>query len=185
MKVELFAAITEIVRKHFANVEKTKQYQPFAATRIGPVGIVTMDAVGHDMVEGVLKDIEDEIRILPEMQKVTEPGITMTARLPGTRTNSKVKVWVHGDYGDAQVDGAIDGLRRWQEELGPGEELDIKYELWEIGTLSCARGVERNFKLRRNSDLPSRDELRLKTCAEIEAELDRKHGKPKCRCVHK
>lgn len=177
MKVELFAAITEIVRKHFANVEKTKQYQPFAATRIGPVGIVTMDAVGHDMVEGVLKDIAEELRMLPDIKKVCEPGIRMTAHLPGTRTDGRM--WIVCDYGDEQVDSAIDVLRRWQEELGPDEELDVHYELWEIGTLSCAMGVERDFKLRRLGALPSKDKLRLKTCAEIEAALDRKHGKTK------
>lgn len=184
MKVELFAAISDIVHNRFANVEKEKQYQPFAsAPRIGPIGIVTMDAVGHHMVEGVLNDIANELRNMPDMKKVCDPGIRMTAHKPGTRTGGKA--WVIGGYSDTQVDMAIETLHRWQDELETGEELDVHYELWEAGTLSCAMGVERDFKLRRNCELPSKELLRLKTCAEIEAELTAKHGKPKCRNVPK
>ena len=56
------AVISRVVRARFDEVVNVAQIQPFSVTPCGPCKIVTLDVVGHQLVEQVLHDMTDEIR---------------------------------------------------------------------------------------------------------------------------
>ena len=60
-KVKLYTAIVNAVCSRFEITKREAAILPFSATNVGPTKIVTLDVVGHQMCEQLLKDIQTAI----------------------------------------------------------------------------------------------------------------------------